>query len=85
MTNVRRHYATICYRDNTVVTYKVQSDGHIEVDFETPARHGSKYLSLLKDGTILRQEGYNPSEIDFCQRFLATNLPLIERMVMEDA
>lgn len=82
---VRKHYVTICYRDNTVVTYVVKPDGHLEVDFETPTRRGSKYLSLLKDGTILRQEGYNPSEIDFCQRFLATNLPLIERKAMEHA
>ena len=60
---VRKHYATICYRDNTVVTYMVKPDCHLEVDFETPTRRGSKYLSLLKDGTILRQEGYNPSEL----------------------
>ena len=82
---VRKHYATIHFRDNTDVTYMVKPDGHLEVDFETPARRGTKYLSLLKDGTILKQDGYSPSEVDFCRRFLHTNLPLIERMAMDDA
>lgn len=71
---------TICYRDNTTVDYLINNQGIIEVKFKTSFTKGFKSLVLDEFGKIIKVKRFNPSEVDFCQRFLATNLPLIRKL-----
>lgn len=79
---IRQHYMTICFRGNTEVTYK-ENDGEIEVTFEQAVSKGFHELVLKIDGSIASCVGFNESEVDYFQRFLSKNRPVIEEEVEE--
>lgn len=76
-----KRYVTICYRDNMKVEYLLNEQGIIESRFQTSITKGFKRLVLDEHGKVIKIKRFNPSEVDFCQRFLATNLPLIRRLL----
>lgn len=81
---MREFYVRLCQRENTDVTY-MMNNGALEVTFEQAIYRGFKTLVLSILGDIVFCDGFNSSEIDYFQRFLAKNRPLIERMAKENA
>lgn len=63
------------------VEYLLNKQGIIESRFKTSITKGFKSLVLNEHGKVIKVKRFNPSEIDFCQRFLATNLPLIRKVL----
>ena len=70
--NIRKHYMTLCFRNNTEVTHIVKN-GNIEVTFEEAVNGGFKTLVTDINGNVKSNKGFNPSEIDFFLRFLKSN------------
>lgn len=69
---MRKHYMTLCVYNNTEVTH-IKRDWGIEVSFEQAVTGGFKTLITTLDGKILKNDGFNPAEVDFFLRFLNSN------------
>ena len=85
MVGVRKHYVTICFRDNTEVTYVLKPNGKVEVEFETAVGKGFHSLTMSESCEVIRCYGYSPSDVDFFKRFLKDNISLIKRWAKENA
>ena len=81
---MRRHYVTLCMHGNTVVTY-TRTESGIQVTFEQPKNRGFNTAVLDLDGGIIRNDGFEPAETDYFQRFLRRNRDVIAEGAMEDA
>lgn len=68
----RKHYMTLCIRNNTEITY-TDRNGVIEVTFEEAINGGFKTLILDIDANILVNEGYNVAEVNYFIEFLKKN------------
>lgn len=73
---MRIHYMTLCMYGNTEVTH-IMNNGKIEVTFEQAVKGGFKDAVFLLDGTVLSNNGFNNSEIDFFRRFTEKNAEVI--------
>ena len=73
---MRGHYMTLCFRDNTEVTYTL-CNNVLEVTFEQAVKGGFKTLVLNSDGNVISNDGFNDSDIDFFKRFLENNVSVI--------
>lgn len=78
----RQHYMTLCIR-NTEVTYLVK-DTSIEVTFEQSINKGFNELILDIENNIIKNDGFNESDIAYYKRFLENNRAcIIEEIEME--
>jgi len=84
MDSIRKHYITLCMRNNTEVTYIVKNN-LIEVTFEQAKYKGFNTLVTDIEGNILECNGFNNSETAYYLKFLDNNRPLIERLAAENA
>lgn len=66
---MRISYITLCYRENTEVTYMLNKQGRIEVTFEKAVTDGFNTAVFNDRGELLSNEGFNPSDIDYFSRF----------------
>ncbi len=73
---MRKHYMTLCMYGNTEVTH-VSKDGNVEVTFEQAVNGGFRNAVFLLDGTVLSNNGFNNSELDFFRRFTEKNAEVI--------
>lgn len=73
---MRKHYMTLCIRNNTEVTHIIRN-GRIEVTFEQAVNGGFKTLVLLENGDIISNDGFNASDIYFFEDFLRRNIDVI--------
>lgn len=80
---MREHYMTMCFRENTEVTYIVK-DNEIIVTYEKAVRNGFHRADIKLDGTVILQEGFSPSDIDYFIRFTIQNAPVLESVVRGD-
>lgn len=62
-------YMTLCYRENTEVTYMLNKQWRIEVTFEKAVTGGFNTAVFNDRGELLSNEGFNPSDIDYFSRF----------------
>ena len=69
---VRKHYMTLCIRDNTEITH-IEKSGIIEVTFEQDIPGGFKTLVLDMNANVITNVGFNLSEIAYFQKFLVQN------------
>ncbi len=63
---------TMCFRENTEVTYIDTNDGII-VTYEQPVYKGFNRVDINLDGCVLLVEGFNQSEVDYYTRFTLDN------------
>ncbi len=81
---VRKHFVTLCVHGNTVVTYMVRDAG-TEVTFEQARNKGFNTLVLSLDGVVVSNDGFEPAEVDYFQRFLRRNCDMIAEGAAESA
>ena len=77
---MRQHYMTMCFRENIEVTYKV-SKGQIIMTYEKAVNNVFHRADILLDGTVIAQDGFKSSDIDYFVRFTVKNAPLIVKIV----
>lgn len=68
---MRKHYMTLCLR-NTEVTF-VEKEKDIEVTFEQAVPKGFNELILSLNGNIVKNNGFNDSDVGYFKRFLEKN------------
>ena len=66
---MRVSYMTLCYRENTEVTYMLNKQGRIEVTFEKEVTGGFNTAVFNDRGQLISNEGFNSSDIDYFSRF----------------
>lgn len=71
---------TMCFRENTEVTYIVVND-EIIVTYEKAVRNGFHRADIKLDGTVIFQEGFSPSDVDYFVRFTIQNAPVLDSVV----
>lgn len=71
---------TMCFRENTEVTYVVK-DNEIIVTYEKAVNNGFNRADIKLDGTVVLQEGFKPSDIDYFIRFTLQNASVLESVV----
>lgn len=72
--SVRKHYMTLCIRDNTEITH-IERNGIIEVTFEQAINGGFKTLVMDVDANVISNDGYNDAEIAYFREFTLRNKP----------
>lgn len=72
--SVRKHYMTLCIRDNTEVTH-IERNGVIEVTFEQAYTGGFKTLVMDVDANIIKNDGFNDAEVAYFKDFTLRNKP----------
>lgn len=70
----RKHYMTLCFRDNTEVTH-IERNGKIEVTFEQAIKGGFKTLVMDVDANVISNDGFNAADVAFFQDFTLRNKP----------
>jgi hypothetical protein len=73
----RQHYMTLCDRDNTVVTHKVNNNGCLEVTFEQSCNNGFKTLVFDQYGKLIYNDGFNNADISYFFNFLQRNISVM--------
>lgn len=66
---MRKSYMTLCMRGNTEVTH-ILRNGKLEVTFEQAVSNGFNTLVLNDKGQIVKNDGFNSSDIAFFKDFL---------------
>lgn len=74
---MRRHYMTLCIRDNTEVTY-IQKASGLEITFEQSCNGGFKTLVFNEDCSLISNSGFNDSEVCYFLEFLRNNIATIK-------
>ena len=72
--SVRKHYMTLCFRDNTEVTH-IERNGTIEVTFEQACKGGFKTLVMDVDANIISNAGFTDADVAFFRDFTLRNKP----------
>lgn len=74
---IRKHYITICFRNNTEVTH-IEKNGVIEVTYEQACNGGFKTLVMDLAANVISNDGFNDSDVAFFKAFTLQNKPAIE-------
>lgn len=74
---MRKHYMTLNFRGDTEVTHIVRGSDII-VTFEQAVYGGFHSCDFLLNGTLVGNDGFNPSELQFFRGFVLQNAPAIE-------
>lgn len=74
---MRKHYMTLCVRDNTEVTYVQKATG-LEVTFEQSCNGGFKTLIFDEQFRVISNSGFNSSELNYFLEFLKNNISTIK-------
>lgn len=69
---MRKSYMTLCMRGNTEVTH-ILRNGKLEVTFEQAVSNGFNTLVLNDKGQIVKNDGFNSSDIAFFKDFFKKN------------
>lgn len=69
---IRKHYMTICFKNNTEVTH-IETDGKIIVTFEQACTGGFKTLVMDVDANVISNDGFNTSEVEYFRDFALRN------------
>lgn len=77
---MRKHFATMCFRENIEVTYTVK-DGDIIVIYEKAVRNGLHRAHIKLDGSIILQEGFTSSDMEYLIKFTFRNVLILESLV----
>lgn len=80
---MRKPYMTMFFKDNTEVTYIVEN-GEIVVMYEKAVMNGFHRVDIKLDGTVVFEEGFSPTDIDYFIDFTLQNAPVLESLVNDD-
>lgn len=81
---MRKHYMTLNFRNNAEITHMV-INGLLHVNVEEAIIGGFKSCEFLVDGTLVSNNGYSGSELQFYKDFILRNAPLIIELSREES
>ena len=73
---VRKHYITICFKGNTVVTH-IAKNGTIEVTFEQAVKDGFNTLIADIDSNVISNNGFNNADVEYFRQVFRHNRSVI--------
>lgn len=75
----REHYMTICTRgEDIVITYKATDVKNIEISCEQATNGGFNTLIVNNKFEILKNKGFNESDVSFLMNFIKRNMYVIQ-------